>query len=329
MRLLNISAFTIALFIILILSGFTNPKSNNPPVPGTKFELFKKEFKTPAKEYGTIPFFVWNGDITKAGIDEKMQEYKNAGCGGIIVHPRPGLITEYVSDKWYELFRYTVKKGKELGMNVWIYDENSYPSGFGGGNVPAQMPESYNQGQGLQPTDVTTLPADLSKYFIVLKNENGTYTDITASAQSEVGKTGSYTLMSKTYQPKSGWYGGFSYVDLLYPGVTQKFLSITIPGYKKAFGSEFGKTVPGVFTDEPQIESPGGIRWTPDLFDVFKKQWGYDLKLTLPSLWKEEGEWKKVRNNYVGTLLKLFIERWAQPSGEYYETYMIDFVRQK
>ena len=74
MRLLNISAFTIALFIILILSGFTNPKSNNPPVPGTKFELFKKEFKTPAKEYGTIPFFVWNGEITKTGIDEKMQE---------------------------------------------------------------------------------------------------------------------------------------------------------------------------------------------------------------------------------------------------------------
>ena len=37
-------------------------------------------------------------------------------------------------------------------MKVWIYDENSYPSGFAGGHVPDQMPESYNQGQGLRMT---------------------------------------------------------------------------------------------------------------------------------------------------------------------------------
>jgi len=47
------------------------------------------------------------------------------------VHPRPGLLTEYLSDEWFHLFDYTVQKGKELGMKVWIYDENSYPSGFG------------------------------------------------------------------------------------------------------------------------------------------------------------------------------------------------------
>ena len=45
-------------------------------------------------------------------------------------------------------------------------------------------------------------------------------------------------------------------------------------GYEKHLGAEFGKTIPGTFTDEPQIDSPGGIRWTPDLFDVFHEKMG-------------------------------------------------------
>src|SRR5674476_1082680 len=169
MRVLTIFAFPIAVIINLMLSGSAYAQGNYSEGTITKFDLLKKEFKKPAKEYGTIPFFVWNGDITKEGIDEKMQDYKNAGCGGVIVHPRPGLITEYLSDKWFELFRYTVDKGKELDMNVWIYDENSYPSGFAGGHVPAQMPESYNQGQGLQPIDTSFIPNNYSKYFLILK----------------------------------------------------------------------------------------------------------------------------------------------------------------
>jgi hypothetical protein len=318
MNILPAFVFYIILTFMMVLSGSTAQEKNFPEGAITKFEVLEQQFKQPAKEYGTIPFFVWNGDITKSGIDEKMKDFKNAGCGGVIVHPRPGLNTEYLSDKWFELFRYTVDKGKELGLNVWIYDENSYPSGFAGGHVPALMPESFNQGQGLQSKDTTAIPADCSKYFIILKDENGKYIDITASAQSEIGGKGNYSLISKTFYGKSGWFGGFSYVDLLYPGVTEKFLDITMPGYQKVAGNEFGKTVQGVFTDEPEISSPGGIRWTPDLFDVFQKQWGYDLKLTLPSLWKEVGEWKKVRHNYTQTLLKLFIERWSKPTSEYY-----------
>ena len=83
------------------------------------------------------------------------------------------------------------------------------------------------------------------------------------------GKSGKYLLFSKTYNEKSDWYGGFSYVDLLYPGVTQKFINVTMSGYEKYLGNELGKTIPGTFTDEPQLDSPDGIRFTPDLFKVF------------------------------------------------------------
>jgi hypothetical protein len=290
------------------------------------FKALNDRFAEPPREYGPAPLYVWNTAITEELIDHTMQELKDKAFGGVFVHPRPGLVTEYISDEWYDLFRHTLDKGKELDMNVWIYDENSYPSGFAGGHVPAEMPESYNQGQGLQLHKFEVLPDTASKYFLCLKEENGKYMDISRNTAAETGKKGNYYLFSKTYPGKSSWYGGFSYVDLLYPGVTEKFIDITMRGYEKFAGDEFGKFMPGWFTDEPNIQTTGGIRWTPDLFDVFLKRWGYDLKSNLPSLFEEVGDWKMVRHNYQQTLLQLFIDRWAKPCFEYCEEKNLQFT---
>jgi hypothetical protein len=290
------------------------------------FASLRKEFAEPAKEYGTAPLYVWNTKVTRGMIDRSMADLKDKGFGGVFVHPRPGLITEYMSDEWYDLFRYTLDKGKELGMNVWIYDENSYPSGFAGGHVPAVMPESYNQGQGLGLNKFEVLPDTADRYFICMKKEDGRFIDITGKVQAEAGKKGDYYLFSKTRYGKSPWYGGYSYVDLLYPGVTQKFIEVTLPGYERVAGDEFGKSMPGWFTDEPNIQTPGGIRWTPDLFEVFQQRWGYDLKAVLPALYEETGDWKQVRHNYFQTLLQLFIDRWAKPCYEYCEAKNLKFT---
>jgi hypothetical protein len=289
-------------------------------------QTLKVQFMTPPAEYTTSPFFVWDADITAGEIDRFMNDFKKAGSSQVFVHPRPGLITEYLSEKWFGLFRHTVDKGKELGMKVWIYDENSYPSGFAGGHVPAEMPESYNQGQGLEMKRADQLPDSADKFFIVLKEEDGKFTDITSTLAAHKSEKGSFCLFNKTYNEKSDWYGGFSYVDLLYPGVTQKFIELTMTGYEKFAGDEFGKTVPGTFTDEPQITSPGGIRFTPDLFNEFRERWGYDLRTVLPSLFEETGDWKKIRHNYTQTILDLFIERWAKPWNEYCESKNLKFT---
>ena len=110
----------------------------------------KQMFADPPSEYRSAPLWDWNEQISEEGIDFQMKEFKKAGIGGVFVHPRPGLLTEYLSEDWFHLFDYTVQKGKELDMKVWIYDENSYPSGFAGGHVPAEMPDSYKHGTGLK-----------------------------------------------------------------------------------------------------------------------------------------------------------------------------------
>jgi len=108
-------------------------------------------------------------------------------------------------------------------------------------------------------------------------------------------------------------------VDLLYPGVTQKFLEITLEPYRRQFGDEFGKHIPGVFMDEPSILPAGGLPWTDDLPDVFQKRWGYSLLDHLPSLARAVGDWRRIRHNYFQVLLDVYIERWGKPYFEYCE----------
>lgn len=275
------------------------------------------QFADPGSEFRTKPFMVWNTEITPHRIDRILSEYKEQGCGGVFIHPRLGLITEYLSPTWNEMVKYTVDKGRELGLEVWLYDENSYPSGFAGGHVPREMPEAFNQGQGLKPTAADTMPADVSNYFVIVAEEDGKFENVTGRAASMVGRPGRFYLYEKTFYQPSPWYAGGPYVDLLAHGVTDKFMEITMQGYEKTFGGDLKGNVKGVFTDEPEIVSPGGVRWTPDLFDVFRSEYGYDLSNCLPQLHEEVGDWRKVRHDYFQLLNRLFVERWAKPWYDY------------
>jgi len=287
------------------------------------FKELRELFINPPAAYRSVPLWNWNGKITKEEIALQLKEFKNAGIGGVFVHPRPGLINAYLSDEWFELFKYTVEEGKELDMDVWIYDENSYPSGFAGGHVPAEMPESYNQGIALVPEIQNQLiPDERKAYKIILKKEGEQFVDITNDVEQENGKKGKYYLYSLLYPNTSPWFGGFSYVDLLHDSVTEKFIELTMKGYEKYTGDEFGKVLPGIFTDEPNIArgtSAEAIRWTPRLFEQFKARWGYELQTALPMLSERTGEWKKVRHNYYQVLLEMFIDRWAAPWYNYCE----------
>ena len=286
------------------------------------FAQLENLFADPPVEFRSVPFWVWNDDVTEMEIDCQLADLKETGIGGVFIHPRPGLITPYISDQWHSLCRYTVDRAKEMGIQVWIYDENSYPSGFAGGHVPAEMPESYNQGQGLVIHRAGRIPQPLDRdYMVILKKEGPGFVDITNSIDREAGKKGDYYLFEKAFYGKSPWFGGFSYVDLLLDGVTEKFIELTMKGYEQKIGDEFGRVVPGIFTDEPNIAPPTGscIRWTPSLFTKFRERWGYDLATNLPSLFEEVGNWKRVRHDYYALLLDLFIERWSKPWYTYCE----------
>lgn len=318
---------------VLTLAAVIVSSNTTAQQPLERFEEVVAGFKSPGRDYGTVPFWVWNTKITRPNIDSMLNDYRKNDFGGVIIHPRPGLITEYLSKEWFDLFEYALQRAKQLGLNIWIYDENSYPTGFAGGLVGEQMPEAYNQGQMLYMEAAERIPDNVSDFFLCLREENGLYRDVTDHLSDEAGKSGHYQLFKKVNYQRSNRGSvagpiGVSYVDLMAKGVTDKFIDITYRGYEKVVGKEFGKTIKGVFSDEPTIINEGrnSVRWTPDLFDRFYKNWHYDLRLQLPSLFKEVGDWKRVRHNYYQVLLELFVDRWSKPVSAYMHDHQLTWT---
>jgi hypothetical protein len=309
--------------LLLIISVFFSCSKGEKKIVSPKIDSFDRLisiFPDPPSEYRSAPFWVWNKDVTKGDIDRTLRDFKKTGFGGVFLHPRYGMMTEYLSPEWFDLVKYSRDVAKELGLELWIYDENSYPSGFAGGHVNEQMPESYNQGVMLEPHGMDKLSlSENQRIKYVFKNIDGKWKNITATAFKENGSSGKYLVFILHDFPKSAWYGGFSYVDLLVKGVTEKFIDITFTGYKKSVGEDFGKTIPGIFSDEPHTDTDigGTVRWSPDLASCFRKLYGYDLEANMISVLEETGNWMKVRHDYYATILDMFIKRWSVPMSAY------------
>ncbi|HPC94837.1 MAG TPA: glycosyl hydrolase [Sedimentisphaerales bacterium] len=285
----------------------------------------QKQFADPPREYSSAPLWVWNDMLTEQQIAETMADLAGQKVKQVFVHPRPGLMTPYLSDDWFRLWRVALRQAEKLDMNVWIYDENSYPSGFAGGLVPEAMPESRGKGLALQEVE-TPAGADDSTIAVFRLTDSG-YENITQRVRSgEKFPEGRYLVASLRLAQPGGWFGGKWYVDLLKPGVTEKFIEITMERYRREIGEQFGKRVPGWFTDEPHLAPAGGLHWSDGLPELFEKRWGYDLIEHLPSLALPVGDWKRVRHDYYSLLLEQFIEHWSKPCYEYCEEHNLDFT---
>src|SRR5690606_18618279 len=114
---------------------------------------------------------------------------------------------------------------------AWLYDEDKWPSGFAGGEVPTAN-EEYR-----------------SRALVLLKKEELTENDTVLAEYVHEGNT--YYICKRVSTLGNLWYNGTSYVDLMNPNTVKAFIECTHERYKKACGEYFGKSIPGIFTDEP------------------------------------------------------------------------------
>ena len=311
-----------SVFFLLLANGCM---SAIPETKNLDLTEVKDLFASPSTEYSSAPLWVWNDMLTKEQIISTMNDLAGQKVKQVFVHPRPGLMTPYLSDDWFRLWKVALKEAEKLDMNVWIYDENSYPSGFAGGLVPDAMPESRGLGMVLREHDGP--PTWSEEMLAVYRLDGETFENVTGKIRSnEEMSKGKYISVVTQKARTGGWFGGKYYVDLLKPGVTDKFLEITMGAYERKIGDEFGRRVPGVFTDEPHLTPAGGLHWTVDLPKEFRKRWGYDVMDHLPSLFRPVGDWKRIRHNYYQVLLEMFIDRWAKPCYEYCQKHDLEFT---
>ena len=275
--------------------------------------IFDALFQNPTAEYRGAPFWSWNGKLDKALLKEQIDAFRKMGFGGFHIHSRIGLDTPYLGDEFMDCVTFCNEYGKSLGMTTWLYDEDKWPSGYGGGFVTEN--EDYRARYLLlSPKVYEEVYTERSTPTKGRLTANGVpYLRARYDITVQDGKLAEYRLLTDGEQAQHPWYAyevigaklpwfnNEAYVDVLNPDATRAFLRAVHERYREVLGEEFGKTVPAIFTDEPQFTrlqpmengaafSEGSIPWTNGFSAAFQGKYGYDLLEKLPEVFWERAD---------------------------------------
>lgn len=294
-------------------------------------ELYN-EFLVPSSEYRGKPFWAWNGRLEKEELLRQVQVMKEMGFGGFFMHSRTGLETEYLGDEWFELINACADEAEKLGMEAWLYDEDRWPSGIAGGMVTVN-PEYRMKSVKLSIMKEANFQWDDNILAAFSCRLDGLSVFGCKRISGTVQSMNDILVFRVIEMSKNSFYNGYTYLDTLNRKATDKFLELTHEKYEAYCGDRLGKSIKGIFTDEPHrgtlmdtfgAGNDGDIwraPWTDLLPEEFEKRFGYDLIEKLPELFlKPEGRnVSQVKWHYIELLTQLFLENFLKPVNEWCE----------
>lgn len=262
-------------------------------------------FKHPSALFRPAPFWSWNDKLDTKELKRQIHEMADKGWGGYFMHSRVGLVTGYMSKEWMEMVRTCAEEAGKTGMYAWIYDEDQWPSGFAGGEVPG-MDEAYR-----------------ARALVLLTEQESSGSDTVLFETVKNGQK--YSICKRVSQLGNPIFNGTCYVDLMNPEAVKAFIDCTHERYKEACGEYFGREIAGIFTDEPCYFLEGyregsyqcpALPWSEYLPPFFRKLKGYDIEQHLEQLFFDEGDYRKVRFDFFDSASRLFTESFTK---QYYQ----------
>ena len=282
------------------------------------------DFKNPPAEFRGAPFWAWTSKLDPQRLREQICIMKKMGVGGFFMHSRVGLQTPYLGKEWFECISACVDEAGKNGLAAWLYDEDRWPSGPAGGIVTAddrfKMKELLME-RAESAADLSEKGHTLACFAAVFQGDRVvSYRRIGQNEEKTKGE--SLIRCYFDFSARSSEFNGETYLDTLNEDAVRKFIEVTHEAYYRELKSDFGKVIPGIFTDEPCYSLPfrGDINlpWTEGLEAKFQDKYGYDLCDGLPELFFDCGnEVSRFRHDYYDLLTELFVKAFSRQIGEW------------
>lgn len=183
------------------------------------------------------------------------------GFGGFHMHPRTGLDTEYLGDEFMEMVRACCDKAEAEQMLAWLYDEDRWSSGPAGGKVTKHKKfrrkrlTLFAEDMGWNTPKAQALDEGasylLSCYDVRLDKDGflSDYRRIGINDEALGTKWYAYVVN----EAESSWFNGQTYVDAMDAEAMREFIDVTYERYNEIINDRFDKSVPAIFTDEPNV----------------------------------------------------------------------------
>ena len=315
-------------------------------------ELKPELFNNPSSEYRGTPFWAWNCKLDKEELLRQIGDFKVMGMGGFHIHCRTGMATRYLGDEFMDIVKACNEKAKEEKMLCWLYDEDRYSSGSAGGMVTKNLRFRARhivftpwEEQGFE-IDLAAFETSIdngkkpngyivAKYAVTLKD--GFLSAYHRLNSDELAATDEKTWYAYLELDKDNpWFNNQTYVNTLDKKAIEEFVRVTHERYYEVLGSDFGKSIPSIFTDEPSFCRKGFLRfaqeenrinfpYTDDFNETFKQTYGADILDSFPEVvWElTDGRVSVARYRYHDHIAERFSAAFADTVGSWCENHGI------
>ncbi len=244
-------------------------------------------------------------------VEAALSRYRDLGLGGIVCNV--GFKDYLRSEREWAVLCAGVDAAARLGMQVWIYDEEGYPSGAAGGLVLEKNPAH----------EAMELLRDATGGFVVRPSYECTHAS-------------------------NNFYASRRYANLIDARACEAFIAVTHAEYARRIGPHLGRTVKAFFTDEPSlmavdtgqlgedvrtrvrvadapdpgIASAPRVPWCLDLAECYARRWGEDLMPRRPSLFSGDAAGdRETRRKFWALVADLIAERYFGALGVWCEAH--------
>ncbi len=254
-------------------------------------------------------FWAWNADPDVQRVKEQLSAFADKKINNVFIHARAGLKICYMGEKWFEAFAAAIEVAEKRGIHVWIYDENGWPSGFGGGEVydrDDSFKERYLLSCDCTADEFASLGIDVSDVLFAYVKEGDGFRSV--SVKEAVSSRKRHLFV---YAKVNDYY-----VDITNPEAVDCFIHVTHERYAERFGQYFGNVIPGVFTDEPHV-SPVGVPYGKYIVGEYENIYGEKFADAVPYLFHEVGAYRRYRYRFHRLIGKLIKENYTAKINEW------------
>ena len=299
------------------------------------------DFSQPEMKWRPIPLWFWNnttvvGSTLEEQLTQMIETDYYGGCG--ILPFGTGFSPSYLSDQYFEVYGRAVKRARELGAQMSLYDEYGFPSGSmgainGSGVTTFKNNHPDHTIKRLDKTEYSATGGSVFTRSLALKGKLMSLVGWNRQTKEIVNLRDSLSDGTLHWQvPEGTWkvmlfqcvVDGDPNVDYLSREAVNLFIHDTHEAYYSHFGSDFGSTIASTFFDEPTMYRASGRMWTNDFNEQFEERYGISPETFYPALWYDIGpQTAAVRNLLFGLRSTLYSEGFMGTIGKWADEHHI------
>ncbi len=322
-----------------------------------------------------MPFF-WQHGEDEATLRNMMRVINEANCGAVCVESRPH--PDFCGPGWWADMDIILDEARRRGMKVWILDDSHFPTGFANGAVLKAEPQLCRQGifcnELCLEADAGPLVLDLrgaglldapkkkynnpseEAYFnkaparVFGDDRILSVTACSGAEEIDLGgyldgeklnwnkPAGEYKLRVITASRNCGYHR--DYINMMDAQSVKLLLDAVYEPHWQHYKGDFGKTIAGFFSDEPELGNGWlytkgntlGVRqdlpWSSELEARFAQAVGEGWEKKLARLWQQDdsSETSEIHFIYMDLVTGLVRSCFSEQLGDWCRAHGVQYI---